>query len=287
MSTIISAAHLLPALMTICSFCTVPGSESHMGTIVGAIVGVVLVFLLLIIGLLWHLIRTRRRATRASVWFDPRASHGATSMLLDRSTSNTSSLFFSADGGVDKGSMNENNQAAPTYRYGATSLAFVASTHSLVNSTQPFATPAQPESLPMLYSTQPLIAATTAPQPANTSTQSLVTSARLVVSPPLRSADIRVQDPDPFSDRSRPDTMVSVESPTIHVPLPNPFQDPALFPPEGRVAAWESQMHSARNSISGLQVHTANLEVARGSLLSDASIESLVEVSCSMHHPKG
>lgn len=232
---------------------------------------------MLLLGLLWYCRRTRRRATRQSVWFGPRANHGATSMLLDNSASNTSSLFLTADGGTEGDTASVDKQYAPTYRYGATSHALSASTQTLVNPMQPVIPPAQPGFLPVFVPTHTL------PTPMVSPAQPLVTSARLVVSPPLRSAEIRAQDPDPFANpRSRPDTVVSVDSPTINTSLPNPYQDPDLFPPEGRVAAWESQMHSARTSISGLHGNAANLEPepVRESLLSDVSAEALVGVSC-------
>ena len=195
-------------------------------------------------------------------------------MLLDHSTSNTSSLFLTAEGGTEEESTTASHQPAPSiHRYGATSQAAaeaVAFTHTnFANSTQPVN---QPRSVQRPI--QSLVA------PTLPLAQPILTSTRLVVSEPLRSADIRAQDPDPFADpHSRPDTMVYLESPTINGPLPNPFLDPGLFPPKGRAAAWESQMDSARTSMLGSHGHAANLEIMRQSLLSDASAEALVEVS--------
>lgn len=206
------------------------------------------------------------------MWSSPRVHSGATAILLDRPASNHSSLFLTAEGDPNEDITSANHQVAPTYRYGATSQVLTASTQNPAIPTQPMI---QPESLPVFRPAQSSITPTISP------TLPFVTSARLVVAEPLRSADIRKQDPDPFADpRPRPDTVVSIESPTINAPLPNPFHDPDLFPPEGRVAAWESQMHSSRASIAGLHGHIADLEVARESLLSDASAEALIEVSC-------
>lgn len=244
-------------------------SKSNPAAIIGGILGG-LAILLLLCAFPWYLRRSRRRTARESVWVSPREYSG-TSVLLDHSASNTSSLFLTADGGTDETATSAYPQVAPTYRHGAISQPFAAPTQDYVNSAEPMI---QSESLPVSRPTPPLIA------PAIPSTQSLVTSSRLVVAEPLRSADIRAQDPDPFADtHSRSDTMVYIESPTINGPLPNPFLDPGLFPPKGRAAAWESQMDSARTSMLGSHGHAANLEIMRQSLLSDASAEALVEVS--------
>ncbi|KAH9929769.1 uncharacterized protein B0H18DRAFT_174156 [Fomitopsis serialis] len=178
-------------------------SKPSTGKILGGIFGALAILLLLLLALLWHRKRTRRRrAARESIWFDPMGATAATSGLLNRSTSSSSSFFYTAEDDI----MGENNQAAPTYRYGATP-------------------------------------------------QALATSTRLVVSPPLPSAQIRADDPDPFADpavhaREQTASVVTAESPTIHVPLPNPYRDLALFPREGQVAAWDSPLHSARNSLA-------------------------------------